>query len=125
MSGKLIFIALALVPALAVGCGLDWKMPVTHYEGVEEHGYVAYWEKIGEADLGGGLIVPVSIGFNSHRESSSPTLGKGWIIPLLESHVEPIDENSMNVIMPDGWTFLFYRNGNTNTWRGNYPTRHR
>ena len=38
---------------------------------------------------------------------------------LLESHVEPIDENSMNVIMPDGWTFLFLRNGNSKTWRGN------
>jgi len=37
----------------------------------------------------------------------------------LESHVEPVDENSMNVIMPDGWTFIFLRNGNTETWRGN------
>ena len=119
MLGRLIFSAIAFIPVLAVGCGLDWKMPVTHFEGVEDHGYVAYWEKIGEADLGGGLVVPVSIGFNSHRELSSPTLGKGWIVPLLESHVEPIDENSLNVIMPDGWTFLFYRNGNSETWRGN------
>jgi hypothetical protein len=46
-------------------------------------------------------------------------LGKGWIVALLESHVEPIDENAMRVVMPDGWTFLFLRNGNGETWRGN------
>jgi hypothetical protein len=37
----------------------------------------------------------------------------------MESHVEPVDENTVHVIMPDGWTFVFYRNGNTDTWRGN------
>jgi YD repeat-containing protein len=110
---------LALVPSLAMGCGLDWSLPHTHYDGVEENGYVAYWERLGEADLGDGLVIPVQIGFNSHREASSPTLGKGWIVPLLESHVEPVDENSLKVVMPDGWTFIFYRNGNTETWRGN------
>ncbi len=46
-------------------------------------------------------------------------LGKGWIVALLESHVEPVDDNCMRVIMPDGWTFTFFRNGNTQTWRGN------
>lgn len=112
-------IGFALGPSLAMGCGLDWTLPHVHFNGVEEHGYVAYWEKIGEADLGDRLVIPVDINFNSHREASSPTLGKGWIVPLLESHVEPIDENSMNVVMPDGWIFTFYRNGNTETWRGN------
>jgi hypothetical protein len=110
---------LVSLPMAAWGCGLDWSLPMAHYEGVEEHGYVAYWENLGNIDLGDGLIIPVHIGFNSHRETSSPTLGKGWIVALLESHVEPIDENCMNVIMPDGWTFVFYRNGNTETWRGN------
>ena len=100
-------------------CGLDWTLPQAHFAGVDESGCVAYWEKIGQADLGDGLLIPVHIGFNSHREASSPTLGKGWILPLLESHVEPVDENTMHVIMPDGWTFLFLRNGNTETWRGN------
>jgi hypothetical protein len=37
----------------------------------------------------------------------------------LESHVEPLDDNSMEVVMPDGWNYFFYRNGNTETWRGN------
>jgi hypothetical protein len=115
----LISIGFALAPSWAIGCGLDWRLPHVHFEGVEEHGYVAYWEKIGEADLGDRLVIPVYINFNSHREASSPTLGKGWIVPLLESHVEPLDENSMKVVMPDGWTFTFYRNGNTETWRGN------
>ena len=113
-------LALFLFPfALLQGCGLDWTLPRAHFEGVDEQGYVSYWEKIGEADLGDGLVIPVHLNFNSHRESSSPTLGKGWMLPLLESHVEPVDENTLHVIMPDGWTFLFLRNGNTDTWRGN------
>ena len=118
MKGFVLLAAVA-IPTTGVGCGLDWTLPGSHFEGVEEHGYVAYWEKIGEVDLGDKLVIPVNINFNSHREASSPTLGKGWMIALLESHVEPIDENSLNVIMPDGWTFLFYRNPNTETWRGN------
>jgi hypothetical protein len=113
------FILIVLVPSFATGCGLDWIAPQAHFDGVEEHGYVAYWEKIGEADLDDGLTIPVNIGFNSHCESSSPTLGKGWTVSLLESHIEPVDENCMRVIMPNGWTFSFFRNGHTETWRGN------
>jgi YD repeat-containing protein len=116
---SLISLAAVMVPACVMGCGLDWTLPQGHFTGVEEHGYVEYWEKIGEADLGDGLVIPVNISFNSHQEASSPTLGKGWMVALLESHVEPIDENSMKVIMPDGWTFTFLRNGSTETWRGN------
>ena len=112
-------LVLFLAPLPAVSCGLDWNLPQTHFEGVEEHGFVSYWEKIGEIDLGDKVVLPVNIGFNSHREAISPVLGKGWIVALLESHVEPIDENAMNVVMPDGWTFLFLRNANSETWRGN------
>src|SRR5580698_11336101 len=90
-----------------------------HFDGVNEQGYVSYWEKIGEADLGDGLVIPLNINFNSHRETSSPTLGKGWMVALLESHVEPVDENSMKVVMPDGWNFYFHRNGSTESWYGN------
>jgi hypothetical protein len=115
----LALIGVLLIPSMAIGCGLDWTLPTNHFDGVEEHGYVSVWEKIGEADLGDGLVIPVNINFNSHREASSPTLGKGWEVALLESHVEPLDENSMKVIMPDGWNFYFYRNGNTENWRGN------
>jgi hypothetical protein len=119
LRGSFILLGLMLAPSLGMGCGLDWTLPQAHFDGVEEHGYVAYWEKIGEADLSDGLVIPVNIGFNSHGEASSPTLGKGWTVALLESHVIPVDENCMNVIMPDGWTFTFLRNGNTETWRGN------
>jgi hypothetical protein len=115
----LIALATFLAAPGARGCGLDWTLPLAHFEGVEEHGYVAYWEKIGAIDLGNNVVIPVHIGFSSHREASSAVLGKGWIVALLESHVEPVDENSMSVVMPDGWTFLFLRNGNTQTWRGN------
>jgi hypothetical protein len=114
-----ILIAFGWSSSLAIGCGLGWTLPTSLFNGVEEHGYVSYWEKIGQVDLGDGLIVPININFNSHRESSSPTLGKGWMVALLESHVEPIDENSMKVVMPDGWNYYFHRNGNTETWAGN------
>ena len=112
-------IGFILAPSFATGCGLDWTLPTNHFDGVEEHGYVSYWEKIGEADLGDKLVIPININFNSHREAISPILGKGWMVALLESHVEPLDENSMKVVMPDGWNFYFYRNGNTETWGGN------
>jgi hypothetical protein len=110
---------LVSIPALTMGCGLDWTLPTNHFDGVEEHGYVSYWEKIGEADLGDGLVIPVNINFDSHREASSPYLGKGWMVALLESHVEPLDENNVKVIMPDGWNFYFQRDGNAETWHGN------
>jgi hypothetical protein len=119
MTASVACVGWAMAPFSVLGCGLDWTLPQAHFDGVEEHGYVAYWEKIGEIDLGEKLVLPVHIGFDSHRETSSPALGKGWIVPLLESHVEPIDENSMSVVMPDGWTFRFLRNGNSETWRGN------
>jgi YD repeat-containing protein len=115
----LIFIAVALACPVAHGCGLDWTLPFSHFDGINEEGYVEYWEKIGQVDLGDGLVIPVNISFNSRQEASSPTLGKGWIVALLESHVEPVDDNAMKVIMPDGWTFTFLRNGNADTWRGN------
>jgi hypothetical protein len=119
MRTGVLFFFFAAISLRVDGCGLDWTLPSTHYDSVEEHGYVAYWEKVGVVDLGGGLMIPINIGFNSHREASSSVLGKGWIVALLESHVEPVDENCMKVIMPDGWTFTFLRNGNTETWRGN------
>ena len=119
MTASVACVGWALGSFSVIGCGLDWTLPQAHFDGVEEHGYVAYWEKIGEIDLGDKLVIPVHIGFDSHRETSSPALGRGWIVPLLESHVEPIDENSLSVVMPDGWTFLFLRNGNSETWRGN------
>jgi hypothetical protein len=118
-SAALILIGSVLASPFTMGCGLDWTLPTNHFDGVEEHGYVSYWEEIGEADLGDGLRIPVNINFNSHRESSSPYLGKGWMVALLESHVEPLDENSMKVVMPDGWNFYFRRDGNTETWHGN------
>ncbi len=108
-----------LLPTSAPACGLDWTLPTNHFDGVNEQGYVSYWEKIADADLGDGLVIPLNINFNSHRETSSPTLGKGWMVALLESHVEPIDENAMKVIMPDGWNFYFLRTANTENWGGN------
>ena len=119
MKALLTIVLLEVASVGVLACGLDWTLPTNHFDGVNEYGYVSYWEKIGEASLGDGLTIPVHINFDSHREANSPYLGKGWLVALLESHVEPVDENCLRVIMPDGWTFTFLRNGSTETWRGN------
>jgi hypothetical protein len=100
-------------PITAPACGLDWTLPQAHFEGVDENGYVAYWEKIGQADLGDGLVIPVNIGFNSHRETSSPTLGKGWILPPpripcrtgRRKHRERYHARRLDLPLPSQWQY--------------------
>jgi hypothetical protein len=101
----------ALVPHRLFGCGLDWTLPVNHFDGVNEQGYVAYWEKVGEVDLGDDLKLPLVIGFRSNHETGipSPYLGQGWIMPLLESSMVQTGENSFVMMQPDGWNNLFLR----------------
>jgi hypothetical protein len=91
------------------GCGLEWTLPTNHFDGVNEQGRVSIWEKVGEVDVGGDLKLPLHINFNSGRESASPYLGQGWILPLLESNFVQADENRFVMIQPDGWTNVFLR----------------
>jgi YD repeat-containing protein len=101
------------------GCGLEWTLPTNHFDGVNEQGRVSIWEKVGEVDLGGDLKLPLHINFNSGRESTSPYLGQGWILPLLESSFVQADENRFVMIQPDGWTNVFLRrNPNDTTLEG-------
>ena len=36
------WLALFLVSLPVLGCGLDWTLPLAHFQGVEEHGFVSY-----------------------------------------------------------------------------------
>lgn len=93
------------------GCGISWTVPVTHFDGVDERGYVCYSQRIAEIDLGEGLKLPLIINFRSDRESSSPYLGKGWILALLDSRFVQTGESSFEMLQPDGWVRPFYRDG--------------
>ena len=90
-------------------CGLSEDVPTTHFPGVDEYGDVRYWDKIADIDLGGGLIMPLSIGFGSDWNQSSPCLGYGWALPLLDSHIVQKNEYSFEVLQPDGYTRPFMR----------------
>jgi len=111
--------ALVTLAVLCVGaggadvfaCGVNWRLPKDHFDGVNEYGVVSYWEQIGEIDLGDDLKLPLIIGFQSDRDWSSPYLGKGWILPLLDSNIVQVSENEFRQIQPDGYTINFGRDG--------------
>jgi hypothetical protein len=109
------FLAWVALAASAFGCGLDWNLPTNHFDGVNEQGYVAYWEKVGDVDFGDDLKLPLVIGFRSNKENGAPSpyLGAGWILPLLESNFVQTGENSFVMMQPDGWNNLFLRRDDT------------
>src|SRR5438045_3848946 len=73
--------------APASACGINWRIPTTYFENVDEKGYACYSERVAEIDLGGGLKLPLIVNFQSERESISPYLGKGWVLALFESRI--------------------------------------
>ena len=105
----------AASPFRLSACGLDWSPPTNHFDGVDEQGYVEYWEKVADVDFGDGLKLPMEIGFRSHYENGAPSpyLGAGWVIPLLEANFVQTGENSFEMLQPDGWTNLFLRKDTT------------
>lgn len=109
------FLALLSVAAPAFGCGLSWKVPTTHFNGVNSQGYVSYSEKIGDLDLGNNQIIPLIITFKSSEQGTSPYLGKGWKLNLLESGIVQTGEDTFVMLQPDGWTNLFRRDSASST----------
>jgi len=90
------------------GCGISWNKPSFHFDSVNEWGYVSYWEEIGTVDMGGREI-PLFINFLSNKRTSSPYLGYGWTLALLESRVEQVDENKFRIWQPNGKYRTFRR----------------
>jgi hypothetical protein len=105
-------------------CGIDWKVPANHFDGVNEWGKLSYWRQIGKIDLGDNLEIPLIIGFNPTR-GDSPYLGRGWMVCLLESNFVQVDENKFLLTQPDGISRQFWRGKPTDTvlqgqggWKG-------
>jgi len=105
-------------------CGVDWRVPSNHFDGVNEWGKLSYWRQIGKIDLGDNLQIPLIIGFNPTR-GNSPYLGRGWMVSLLESNIVQVDENKFLLTQPDGISRQFWRKKPTDTvlqgqgdWKG-------
>ena len=96
-------------------CGLDWSVPHSHFDGVDEQGKLSWWQKIGSVDLGQGLTIPLIIGFESSNNNVSPYLGDGWTLAFLDSHMVQIDSKRFLMVQPDGWTSRFGRKDDTAT----------
>ena len=105
--------ALALGIALGVrgasGCG-DFRMPSNHFEGVSSQGYVSIWKQLDTLDLGDARV-PILLGAQTYRKIPSGELGSGWIMPLFDSGIVQRDENTFDMITPDGTMDFFYRDG--------------
>lgn len=96
--------------AMSVQACLDpWEMPRNHFDGVNNRGYVDYYVRMGNLDLGEGLMLPLVVNFDSERGSSSPFVGKGWVIGLLDSNFVQTGEDLFQLMQPNTALRPFYR----------------
>ena len=116
---------LVLANSTVFACGMSWLLPKSHFEGVDEMGYLMYSEKLDEITLKSGRRLPIIALFETDIKTSSSYLGNGWILPMLESRIEQLDENTFRLWQPDGWTRKFTRNkkspavlDNGSGWKG-------
>jgi YD repeat-containing protein len=107
--GMALAISLALGVRGALACG-DFRMPSNHFEGVTSRGYVSIWKQLDALDLG-DTSVPILLGAQTYRSIPSGALGSGWIMPLFDSGIVQRDENTFDMITPDGTMDFFYRDG--------------
>jgi YD repeat-containing protein len=101
-------IGIASIKSL-MACG-DFRMPSNHFEGVSSQGYVSVWKQLDALDLG-DASVPILLGAQTYRATPSGELGSGWIMPLFDSGIVQRDENTFDMITPDGTMDFFSRDG--------------
>jgi hypothetical protein len=94
-------------------CGIDWQIPRSFFEGTDSQGHVLVGKNLGEIKLPGGMTIPLIALFDSSVGATSPYVGKGWQLPLLESKVVQVDENTFRLEQPDGLFRLFWRSKKT------------
>ena len=68
------------------------------FEGIDRQGHVFLIVKLG--DLG---AVPLCAYWTSRRDVSSPLLGDGWCLPLLECRIVPSERSQVDFHQPDGF----------------------
>lgn len=97
-----------LSATFAFSCGVEWKKPKTHFDGVNEYGFVSYWNQVGELTMGKEKF-PLIIGFRSDWQRTSPYLGQGWLLGILDSYIVQTGSDAFDMIEPDGYTVPFGR----------------
>ena len=107
--GVALAIGVALGVRVALACG-DFRMPSNHFEGVSSQGYVSVWKQLDTLDLGDASL-PILLGTQTYRKIPSGELGSGWIMPLFDSGIVQRDENTFDMITPDGTMDFFSRDG--------------
>jgi len=74
------------------------------YDGTDWLGHAFYTIRLGEAGR-----LPVYACWSSAAGVSSPWLGCGWSLPLVESRVFPIGERTLELHLPDGYVRYFHK----------------
>lgn len=90
-------------------CGLNWSEPRSYFEGVSFQGYVFVVEPLCQIELRDGRKLPVRAIFRSESNATSPYLGYGWELPILESYIVQLDDRWFRVVEPTGWYRFFWR----------------
>lgn len=99
-----------LLGASSFACGLNWSLPVNHFENVNPQGKFSYWQKVGEIDVGGGLKLPLHLNFRGDRFVESPGLGvTGFMLGLTDSSIVAVDERRFLLQTPAGRYRIFQR----------------
>ncbi len=113
---KLAIAGVAFLAALhsSVACWIGWNVPSNHFNGINEMGEFSYWSDLGQLDLGEGMVISLTIGFNPNRGGNS-WLGRGFIIPVLEANIVQIDETKFLLTQPNGIIRQFWRKTATDT----------
>jgi hypothetical protein len=104
-----VVVGIALGVRGALGCG-DFQMPSNHFEGVSSQGYVSIWKQLDKLDLGDTSLT-ILLAAQTYRSIPSGELGSGWIMPLIDSGIVQRDEDTFDMITPDGTMDFFSRDG--------------
>ncbi len=102
-------VTLFFSPLDVEACGTDWSVPRSHFDGVNEQGFALFVDTIGALQVSEDFQLPIRLIFRSDWNSRSPYAGSGFLVPLLESRIEQLDDNTFRMWQPSGWYLLFWR----------------
>lgn len=87
---------------------VDLSPPATTLGVSNSEGYILLSREIDEADFGNGLTFPVRLIFKSQPGQSSPYLGAGWQLAMLECGSGLYREGMMKAVIPCGKRLWLY-----------------
>jgi len=101
-------------------CGLNWSLPVNHFENVNPQGKFSYWQKLGEIKVGEDFALPIHLNFRGDRYMESAGLGVPcFMVGLTDSNIVALDARHFLVQTPAGRYRMFRRDPkNPNILRG-------